>query len=225
MRGEIKPLIFLGLAEPFGSGRDDRRASCSAPPAPRSARGRTIPATRGLGLSVNITAHQLSRPEFITTVAEALAEAGADPTLLTLELTEHVMLDDVVEVGRAMARLKAMGVKLALDDFGTGYSSLTYLRQLPLDVLKIDRSFVRDLETNPSDRAIVQTILNFAQNLGLSVVAEGVETERQMLLLRQLGCRAYQGFLFARPMPLEAFRRLCRRPVRESRREAPRLTA
>ncbi len=118
------------------------------------------------------------------------------------------MLDDVVEVGRAMAMLKAMGVKLALDDFGTGYSSLTYLRQLPLDLLKIDRSFIRDLETNASDRAIVQTILDFAQNLKLSVVAEGVETERQLLLLRQLGCRAFQGFLFARPMPNEAFRRV-----------------
>ena len=159
----------------------------------------------GSSLSVNITANQLSRPEFITTVAEALGEAGVEPTLLTLELTEHVMLDDVVAVGRAMARLKGMGVKLALDDFGTGYSSLTYLRQLPLDVLKIDRSFIREIETNPSDRAIVQTILNFAENLGLSVVAEGVETERQMLMLRQHGCRVYQGFLFARPMPLDEF--------------------
>lgn len=104
-----------------------------------------------------------------------------------------------------MARLKGMGVKLALDDFGTGYSSLTYLRQLPLDLLKVDRSFIREIESNPSDRAIVETILSFAQSLGLSVVAEGVETERQMLLLRQLGCRAYQGFLFARPMPHDAF--------------------
>ena len=124
-----------------------------------------------------------------------------------------------------MARLKAIGVKLALDDFGTGYSSLTYLRQLPLDMLKIDRSFVRDIETNPSDRAIVQTILDFAQNLGLSVVAEGVETERQMLLLRQLGCRVYQGFLFARPMPLDDFVAFARGRSPTSRRQAARLTA
>ena len=180
--------------------------SCCGRPARRSDRWQDHPATRGLQLSVNITANQLSRPEFITTVAEVLAEAGVDPTLLTLELTEHVMLDDVVAVGRSMARLKGMGVKLALDDFGTGYSSLTYLRQLPLDMLKIDRSFVREIETNASDRAIVETILNFAANLGLSVVAEGVETERQMLMLRQHGCRVYQGFLFARPMPLERIR-------------------
>jgi len=204
VRGEIKPLIFLGLAEPFGMGAmiDSfvLRTACATL---RS--WQDHPATRGLRLSVNITANQLSRPEFITTVAEALGEAGAEPTLLTLELTEHVMLDDVVAVGRAMARLKGMGVKLALDDFGTGYSSLTYLRQLPLDILKIDRSFVRDIDTNPSDRAIIQTILSFAEHLGLSVVAEGVETERQMLMLRQHGCRVYQGFLFARPMPAEDF--------------------
>jgi diguanylate cyclase (GGDEF)-like protein/PAS domain S-box-containing protein len=204
VRGEIKPLIFLGLAEPFGLGAMIDafvlRTACAT-----LRLWQDHAATRGLHLSVNITANQLSRPEFITTVAEALGEAGVEPTLLTLELTEHVMLDDVVAVGRAMARLKGMGVKLALDDFGTGYSSLTYLRQLPLDVLKIDRSFIREIETNPSDRAIVQTILNFAENLGLSVVAEGVETERQMLMLRQHGCRVYQGFLFARPMPLDEF--------------------
>ncbi len=223
VRGEIKPIVFLGIAEPSGLGAMiDAFVLRTACATLRS--WQDSPATRGLGLSVNITAHQLSRPEFITTVAEALGEAGAEPTLLTLELTEHVMLDDVVEVGRAMAMLKAMGVKLALDDFGTGYSSLTYLRQLPLDLLKIDRSFIRDLETNASDRAIVQTILDFAQNLKLSVVAEGVETERQLLLLRQLGCRAFQGFLFARPMPNEAFLAFASAGP-ERRREAPRLTA
>jgi diguanylate cyclase (GGDEF)-like protein len=223
VRGEIKPLIFLGLAEPFGLGAMiDAFVLKTACATLRS--WQDHPATRGLSLSVNITANQLSRPEFITTVAEALGAAGVDPTLLTLELTEHVMLDDVVAVGRAMARLKGMGVKLALDDFGTGYSSLTYLRQLPLDVLKIDRSFVREIETNPSDRAIVQTILNFAENLGLSVVAEGVETERQMLMLRQHGCRIYQGFLFARPMPLDDFVAFAAADP-ESRRQAPAVTA
>jgi EAL domain-containing protein (putative c-di-GMP-specific phosphodiesterase class I) len=105
-----------------------------------------------------------------------------------------------------MARLKAMGVKLALDDFGTGYSSLTYLRQLPLDVLKIDRSFVRDIDVNPDDRAIVRAVLNFAESLKLSVVAEGVEKEANLATLLELGCRLFQGYLFARPMPLEAFR-------------------
>ena len=223
VRGEIKPLAFLGIAEPSGLGAMiDAFVLRTACATLRS--WQDNPATRGLGLSVNITAHQLSRPEFIATVAEALREAGAEPTLLTLELTEHVMLDDVVEVARAMSALKAMGVKLALDDFGTGYSSLTYLRQLPLDLVKIDRSFVRDLESNASDRAIVQTILDLAQNLKLSVVAEGVETERQLLLLRQLGCRAFQGFLFARPMPNDAFVAFASADS-ATRHEAPRLTA
>jgi diguanylate cyclase (GGDEF)-like protein/PAS domain S-box-containing protein len=223
VRGEIKPLVFLGIAEPSGLGAMiDAFVLRTACATLRS--WQDSPSTRGLGLSVNITAHQLSRSEFITTVAEALGEAGAEPTRLTLELTEHVMLDDVVEVGHAMAALKAMGVKLALDDFGTGYSSLTYLRQLPLDLLKIDRSFVRDLDTSASDRAIVKTILDFAQNLKLSVVAEGVETERQLLILRQMGCRAFQGFLFAHPMPNEQFLAFASAdPV--TRREAPRLTA
>jgi EAL domain-containing protein (putative c-di-GMP-specific phosphodiesterase class I) len=203
-RGEIKPLIFLGLAEPFGlAPMIDAFVLKTACATLRD--WQQNPVMRGLRLSVNITANQLSRPEFIPTVAEALNEAGTDPTLLTLELTEHVMLDDVVTVSRAMARLKAMGVRLALDDFGTGYSSLTHLRQLPLDLLKIDRSFVREIDSNSSDRAIVKTILDFADSLGLAVVAEGVETEQQMSILRQLGCRVYQGFLFARPMPLGDF--------------------
>ncbi|HET7717153.1 MAG TPA: EAL domain-containing protein [Bauldia sp.] len=204
LRGEIKPLVFLGIAEPSGLGpMIDAlvlRTACATLRA-----WQQHPATRGLNLSVNITAHQLSRPEFIATVADALKEAGADPSLLTLELTEHVMLDDVVEVGRAMTTLKGMGVKLALDDFGTGYSSLSHVRLLPLDLLKIDHSFVRDIEINPSDRAIVETILSFARSLNLSVVAEGVENERQLDLLLRLGCRVFQGFLFARPMTNEQF--------------------
>ncbi len=205
VRGEIKPGVFLPLVEPSGLGAMVDtfvlREAC-----------RTLkswqdePATRGLHISVNITANQLSRPEFIGMVAEALTDAGVDASLLILELTEHVMLDDVVAVGAAMARLKAMGVKLALDDFGTGYSSLTYLRQLPLDVLKIDRSFVRDIDVNPDDRAIVRAVLNFAESLKLSVVAEGVEKEANLATLLELGCHMFQGYLFARPMPLEAFR-------------------
>ena len=116
------------------------------------------------------------------------------------------MLRDVETVNETMRRLKELGVKFALDDFGTGYSSLSYLKRLPLDTLKIDRSFIRDLESDPSDRVIVQTILNIARTLQLSVIAEGVETYMQALLLRQLGCPAYQGYLFARPMPLADFR-------------------
>jgi EAL domain-containing protein (putative c-di-GMP-specific phosphodiesterase class I) len=164
-----------------------------------------MPATRGLELAVNISPHQLSNAGFVTMVADALARAGADPSKLTLELTEHVMLHDIAEVSRSMGKLKEMGVKFALDDFGTGYSSLTYLKRLPIDTLKIDRSFISDLEANRNDRAIVQTILNIAASLEVKVVAEGVETEAQVAILRDLGCRAYQGYFYGRPMRHEAF--------------------
>jgi predicted signal transduction protein with EAL and GGDEF domain len=163
-------------------------------------------ATSSLSLAVNISANQLNRKGFVETVIRVVRETGANPRLLTLELTEHMMLQDIETVNDTMRRLKAFGVKFALDDFGTGYSSLSYLKRLPLDTLKIDQSFFRDLESDPSDRVIVQTILNIARTLQLSVIAEGVETYVQALLLRQLGCHAYQGYLFARPMPLADFR-------------------
>ncbi len=211
-RGLIEPATFLPLVDqPSLAAAIDAFVLRTACAALRAWRDRAE--TARIGVSVNISAHQLSRPEFVATVGAALLEADADPSLLTLELTEHVMLDNVVEVSRSMAQLKGMGVKLALDDFGTGYSSLSYLKLLPFDILKIDRSFVRDLETDPSDRAIVQTILNIAESLKVSVIAEGVETERQMLLLRQLGCHAYQGYYFARPMSADEFRRYAAEPA------------
>ncbi len=119
------------------------------------------------------------------------------------------MLDNVAEVDRALAALKGLGLKIFLDDFGTGYSSLSHLKRLPIDALKIDCSFVRDLETDQNDRVIVQTILNIARNLGLACIAEGVENEMQALLLRRFGCRAFQGFMYGRPMPLEEAERRC----------------
>jgi EAL domain-containing protein (putative c-di-GMP-specific phosphodiesterase class I) len=112
-----------------------------------------------------------------------------------------------------MQRLRALGVRFAIDDFGTGYSSLSYLKRLPIDTLKIDRSFVRDLDSSQSDREIVQTIMNMARSLKISVVAEGVETELQAVLLRQLGCHAFQGYLFAKPMPDADFRAYLRAEV------------
>jgi diguanylate cyclase (GGDEF)-like protein len=161
--------------------------------------------TRELHLAVNVGAHQLSSSDFVALVEDTLAKSGADPRRLVLELTEHVMLADMDKVVGTMRRLKEIGVRFALDDFGTGYSSLSYLKRLPFDTLKIDRSFVRDIETDPNDREIVQTILNIARSLKVSVVAEGVETPVQLLLLRQLGCHAFQGYLFAKPCSLEVF--------------------
>ncbi len=204
VRGELRPHVFLPLVEPSGLGATvDAYVLKTACGMLKS--WQETPTTRGLCMSVNITASQLGRPGFIGLVAETVREAAIDPALLMLELTEQVMLEDVAAVGAAMARLKEMGVKLALDDFGTGFSSLSHLRQLPLDALKIDRSFVRDIDTSPGDRAIVGTVLGFARALNLSVIAEGVETPSSLAVLQALGCRAFQGYLFARPMPGDAF--------------------
>jgi diguanylate cyclase (GGDEF)-like protein len=204
-RGTVDPNEFVPLAERTGlSERLDEFVLNSACIALRNLADDE--STRSISLSVNISANQLNREGFVATVERAVHESGADPRLLTLELTEHMMLTDIEAVSHTMRRLKALGVKFALDDFGTGYSSLSYLKRLPIDTLKIDQSFIRDLENDPSDRVIVQTILNIARTLQLSVIAEGVETYIQALLLRQLGCHAYQGYLFARPMPLAEFR-------------------
>ena len=123
--------------------------------------------------------------------------------MLKLELTESLLLDDVDDTIAKMSALRARGVGFSLDDFGTGYSSLAYLKRLPLDQLKIDRSFVRDLLTDPNDAEIARAIINMADSLGLSVIAEGVETEAQRACLANQGCHAYQGYLFGRPGPVE----------------------
>jgi diguanylate cyclase (GGDEF)-like protein/PAS domain S-box-containing protein len=204
VRGAIPPAEFIPLAERSGfMAAIDRwvlRSACATLKA-----WERDPLTRELRLAVNVRPQQLTRSGFADGVEEALKGAGADPHRLELELTEHVMLDDFVQVSAVMRRLKALGVGVSIDDFGTGYSSLSYLKRLPIDSLKIDRSFVRDIESDPSDREIVQTILNIARSLRVSVVAEGVETEMQALVLRQMGCPAFQGYLFAPPMPLEDF--------------------
>ena len=163
---------------------------------------------RHLQMAVNIGGREFG-DRLVELVIHALGATGARPELLTIEITEHVMLDNVAEVDSALAALKGLGVKVALDDFGTGYSSLSHLKRLPIDALKIDCSFVSDLERDQNDRVIVQTILNIARNLGVRAIAEGVENEMQALLLRRFGCHAFQGFLYGRPMPLvELERRL-----------------
>jgi EAL domain-containing protein (putative c-di-GMP-specific phosphodiesterase class I) len=130
------------------------------------------------------------------------------PSRLKLELTESVVLNDVSDVIGKMHALKAQGIGLSLDDFGTGYSSLSYLKQLPLDQIKIDQSFVRDITSDVDDATMVQTIISLASHFKLNVIAEGVETKEQFAFLRQNGCMAYQGYLFGKPLPIEAFEAL-----------------
>lgn len=159
-------------------------------------------------LSVNISARQFRQPDFVEKVLAALHRTGADPRLLELELTESLLVDNVEDVIDKMSRLKAHGVRFSLDDFGTGYSSLAYLKRMPLDQLKIDRTFVREILDDDTSGAIAQTIISLSRAMGLSVIAEGVETETQRDFLDCLGCHCFQGYLFSRPIPLKEFERL-----------------
>ena len=161
-----------------------------------------------LFVAVNLSAIQFRRGDIADTVSRALTLARISPTALELELTESVMLDGAESVMAVLTRLKALGVRLSIDDFGTGYSSLAYLKRLDVDKLKIDQSFVRDLETDPDDAAIVQAVIQMARSLGLEVLAEGVETEAIAEGLRRLKCDLVQGYHFGRPMPAADFRKL-----------------
>lgn len=161
------------------------------------------PSTRDLVLSINVSGRQFHQPDFVREVIAAVERAGIEPSRLKLELTESIVLERVDEVVERMQRLKRAGIRFSLDDFGTGYSSLSYLKRLPLDEVKIDQGFVRDITTDPNDAAIVRAILAMSLSLGLDVIAEGVETEAQRAFLHVSGCRKYQGYLFGRPLPLD----------------------
>ena len=163
--------------------------------------------TEHLTMSVNVSARQFRQADFVAQVRSALTSQAIGPGKLKLELTESLLLEDVEGTVSKMMELKALGVSFSLDDFGTGYSSLSYLKRLPLDQLKIDQSFVRDVLVDPNDAAIACTIVALAHSLGLGVIAEGVETEEQLLFLASNNCHAYQGYLFSRPLPHDAFLR------------------
>jgi diguanylate cyclase (GGDEF)-like protein len=163
------------------------------------------PDMRDLVLAVNVSARELTRPDYPDRVAELVSRTGADPRRLKLELTETVLASDLEGLVQRMARLRALGVGLSMDDFGTGFSSLNYLSRLPIDQLKIDQSFIRELVRPGHAASIVRTIVALGQGLGLSVIAEGVETESQRSALLDLGCGLFQGYLLGRPMPLEQF--------------------
>jgi EAL domain-containing protein (putative c-di-GMP-specific phosphodiesterase class I) len=166
--------------------------------------------TRDLILAVNVSAKQFHRVDFVAQVQFLMKRHAINPMLLKLELTESMLQENIEDTIATMNALKENGVLFSLDDFGTGYSSLQYLKRLPLDQLKIDQSFVRDLATDSSDKAIVRTIIAMAQSLNLDVIAEGVETEEQRQLLVDKGCTYFQGHLFGKPVPIEQFEALLR---------------
>jgi EAL domain-containing protein (putative c-di-GMP-specific phosphodiesterase class I) len=159
-----------------------------------------FPQTRALSVSINISACQFAQPDLVVQIGKIIDETGIDPTSVRLELTESVAMGDVEQTIRQLAQIRALGVRISIDDFGTGYSSLSYLHSLPLDVLKIDRSFISRMDESSDSLQIVQTIMNLAKNLGMDVVAEGTETAAQVAHLKALGCEFGQGYYFSRPV-------------------------
>ena len=159
-------------------------------------------------VAINISARQFLQDDFVELVASTLERTGAEPGQICLEITESVLMDDVDLTVATLRRLKALGVQLAVDDFGTGYSSLSYLRRFPVDVLKVDQSFVSGLGHDPEDSAIVQAVVHMGRALQLTTVAEGVETAHHLIELRELDCDVAQGYHFARPRPVEAITRM-----------------
>jgi diguanylate cyclase (GGDEF)-like protein len=209
-RGMVAPADFIPLAEKTGLilslGHWVLQTACA-----QLSLWASRPEMADLSLAVNVSAHQFRQPDFVDQVLAVLHETGANPQRLKLELTESLLVHDVQQIIEKMFALKARGVGFSLDDFGTGYSSLSYLKRLPLDQLKIDQSFVRDILIDPNDAAIAKMVIVLAESMGLAVIAEGVEIEAQREFLARLGCHAYQGYLFSRPLPLEQFEAFMKR--------------
>ena len=200
-RGILPPGEFITVAEETGLilplGHWALEAACT-----QIAAWAKVEEMRDISVAVNISARQFRQLDFVEQVLGAIERTGANPKILKLELTESMLVENFEDVIAKMARLKAHGISFSMDDFGTGYSSLAYLKRLPLDQLKIDRAFVRDLLVDVVSGAIAQTVISLGKAMGLSVVAEGVETVEQRDLLIGLGCTAFQGYLFSRPLPL-----------------------
>jgi EAL domain-containing protein (putative c-di-GMP-specific phosphodiesterase class I) len=156
-------------------------------------------------VSINISPRQFLRKGLAQHIADILARTGADPQYIELEITESTLADDIGTFITTLHELKAIGVKLAIDDFGTGYSSMTYLKDFPIDRLKIDQGFVYNLEQTPANSAILKAIVTLGHNLGLKVIAEGVETEFQRDFLREIGCDELQGYLYSKPVEVNDF--------------------
>jgi EAL domain-containing protein (putative c-di-GMP-specific phosphodiesterase class I) len=199
-RGPVLPLSLVALAEQSRLiseiGEWVLERSCRD-------RGRWLREHPGapLDLAVNVSGRQLMSQDFCVMVADILARTGMDPAALTLEMTENIVIEDSERAMTVLTDLKALGIRLALDDFGTGYSSLSYLLRLPVDIVKIDQSFIADIGHAPTGGAIVAAVTNLAHVLGLTVTAEGVETQHQHDEIRAMGCESAQGYFYARPMP------------------------
>lgn len=204
-RGIVPPLEFIPIAEETGLilpiGQWVLRTACL-----QLVEWASIEEMNHLTLAVNVSARQLRHSDFVKQLLCLIDETGANPNKLKLELTESVLVDNIEDTIQKMTALESSGIQFSLDDFGTGYSSLVYLKRLPLEVLKIDQSFVRDILTDQNDAAIANTIINLAQSLGLKVLAEGVETVEQRDFLAARGCKQYQGYYFSRPISATAFK-------------------
>jgi|GEM_PF-4303850 len=210
VRGMISPAEFIPLAEE--TGLIDPIGAWVIQEACRQAmlwRSEGLPE---LLIAVNLSARQFRNSNLPQQIKTILADTGMEPNALDLELTESMVMDDPIGARQMMQNLKGLGLSLSLDDFGTGYSSLNYLRQFPVDTLKIDRSFIRDIVVDPSGASVVTSIIDIAHNLGLKAVAEGVETQEQLEFLIQCKCDSFQGFLFSKPLPAEGFSALLRGP-------------
>lgn len=209
-RGLVSPAEFIPAAEETGLilplGHWVLQTACT-----QLALWATQPEMAHLTVAVNVSAHQFRQADFVAQVSAVLKHTGSNPQRLKLELTESLLVANVEDVIEKMFALKAKGVGFSLDDFGTGFSSLSYLKRLPLDQLKIDQSFVRDVLSDANDAAIAKTVIALSQSLGLGVIAEGVETAAQRDFLANAGCHAYQGYFFSRPLPLEGFEQLAQR--------------
>ncbi len=204
-RGIIPPMDFIPIAEESGQihtiGAWVLRDAC------KRIRdwNREIPTALPWRIAVNVSSRQFRQADFSTQVEWILAETGADPNHLTLELTESMLMENLAECANKMKLLKQLGVRLSIDDFGTGYSSLAYLKSLPLDEIKIDRAFIQDIASSPADANLVKTIIIMVKQLGLEVVAEGIETAEQHDFLREQNCNFYQGYFFSHPLPQDDF--------------------
>jgi EAL domain-containing protein (putative c-di-GMP-specific phosphodiesterase class I) len=200
-RGFISPGDFIPLAEQTGQivaiGHWVLLKACAGLAAWNHKKDRRLP------VSVNISPLQFRRYGFLEEVRKALEVTGLDPELLELEVTENVLMSGAGQAIETLQEIRKLGVKVSIDDFGTGYSSLRYLRQLPINKVKLDRSFIMDITENPDNAAIVQGVITMAHHLGLVVVGEGVETREQAADLKQRDCDLLQGYLFSRPVPLD----------------------